>query len=153
MMNFDIPEALDFELLRENLASFKNNKAAALPNYDFITHQRRTPTEPLQPRPLIIVDGILLLAQPALRDIFDHSLYIECEIDLRLARRLERDTTERGRTREDVLRQFHKQVQPAHIRYVSPSKIHADNIIQQTDYVSDITSVVESIVGQLNKGI
>ena len=153
MVNFDIPEALDFDLLRENLMAFKQNKSAALPTYDFTTHQRRTPTEPRNPRPLIIIEGILLLGQPELRDIFDHSLYIKCGAELRLSRRIERDTTERGRSREDVLRQFHEQVQPAHQTHVSPSQIHADMVIDQAEYVSNITGVVEAIVAMVNLGV
>lgn len=152
MANFDIPEALDFALLRGNLLSFKNNQATALPTYDFTTHQRRTPTEPRNPRPLIIVEGILLLGQPELRDIFDHSLYIKCDTELRLSRRLERDTTERGRSREDVLRQFHEQVEPAQKQHVSPSQIHADLVIDQAEYVSNMTGVVEAIVDMVNRG-
>ena len=153
MVNFDIPEALDFDLLRENLMAFKQNKSAALPTYDFTTHQRRTPTEPRNPRPLIIIEGILLLGQPELRDIFDHSLYIKCGAELRLSRRIERDTTERGRSREDVLRQFHEQVEPAHQTHVSPSQIHADMVIDQAEYVSNITGVVEAIVAMVNLGV
>ena len=153
MVNFDIPEALDFDLLRENLMAFKQNKSAALPTYDFTTHQRRTPTEPRNPRPLIIIEGILLLGQPELRDIFDHILYIKCGAELRLSRRIERDTTERGRSREDVLRQFHEQVQPAHQTHVSPSQIHADMVIDQAEYVSNITGVVEAIVAMVNLGV
>jgi len=152
MANFDIPEALDFALLRGNLLSFKNNQATALPTYDFTTHQRRTPTEPRNPRPLIIVEGILLLGQPELRDIFDHSLYIKCDTELRLSRRLERDTTERGRSREDVLRQFHEQVEPAQKQHVSPSQIHADLVIDQAEYVSNMTGVVEAIIDMVNFG-
>jgi len=150
MVNFDIPEALDFDLLRDNLLAFKRNEAVALPNYDFTTHQRRTPTEPRNPRPLIIVEGILLLAQPELHDVFNHSVFMRCASELRLSRRLERDTTERGRAREDVLRQFHDQVEPAHQAYVSPSQIHADLVIDQTEYISNMTKVVESIVAMMN---
>ena len=150
MVNFDIPEALDFGLLRNNLLAFKQNEAVALPNYDFTTHQRRTPTEPRSPRPLIIIEGILLLAEPELRGVFDHSVFMRCASELRLSRRLERDTTERGRSREDVLRQFHGQVEPAHQSFVSPSQRHADLIIDQTQYISNMTAVVESIVGMMN---
>jgi len=149
LVNFDIPEALDFGLLRENLLSLKNGEATALPSYDFTTHQRRIPTEPRAPKSLIIVEGILLLGQPALRDIFDHSVYIDCGEDLRLARRLERDIAERGRTREDVLRQFHQQVEPAQKQYVSPSQIHADMVITQSDYVSNITGVAQAITAMI----
>lgn len=152
LVNFDIPEALDFELLRDNLLAFKHNKSVALPNYDFTTHQRRTPSEPRNPRPLIIVEGILLLGQPELRDVFDHSVFIRCAPELRLSRRLERDTTERGRSRDDVLRQFHGQVEPAHQNFVSPSQIHADLVIDQTQYISNITQVVQSVVALVNAG-
>ena len=152
MVNFDIPEALDFDLLRENLLAFKRNEAVALPNYDFTTHQRRTPTEPRNPRPLIIVEGILLLAQPTLRNVFDHSVFMQCAPVLRLSRRLERDTTERGRSRDDVLRQFHDQVEPAHQAFVSPSQIHADIVIDQTQYITNMTKVVKSVVALVNLG-
>ena len=150
MVNFDIPGALDFDLLRKNLMAFKRNEAVALPNYDFTTHQRRTPSEPRSPRPVVIVEGILLLAQPDLRRIFDLSVYMRCETKLRLSRRLERDTTERGRSREDVLRQFHDQVEPAHQTFVSPSRAHADLIIDQAQYISNLTAVVDAIVENLN---
>lgn len=152
MVNFDVPEALDFDLLRDNLLAFKRSESVALPSYDFTTHQRRTPTEPRTPRPVIIIEGILLLDQVDLREVFDHSVYMRCAPELRLSRRLERDTTERGRTREDVLRQFHGQVEPAHQAYVSPSQVHADLAIDQTEYISDMTRVVESIVALVNKG-
>jgi len=150
LVNFDIPDALDFDLLRENLLAFKSGKPVALPNYDFTTHQRRTPTEPRNPRPLIIVEGILLLAQPQLRDVFNHSVYMRCAPELRLSRRLERDTTERGRSRDDVLRQFHEQVEPAHQKFVSPSQSHANLVIEQTQYITDMTQVVKSIVDMIN---
>ena len=87
-----------------------------------------------------------MLTQAELRDVLDHSIYIKCEPELRLSRRLERDTTERGRSREDVLRQFHAQVEPAQQAFVSPSQIHADLIINQADYISDMTQVVKSVI-------
>jgi len=150
MVNFDIPEALDFDLLRNNLLAFKRGESVALPNYDFTTHQRRTPSEPRRPRPLIIVEGILLLDQPILREVFDHSVFMRCAPELRLSRRLERDTTERGRARDDVLRQFHDQVEPAHQTHVRPSQSFADLVIDQTAYISDMTGVVKSIVALVN---
>lgn len=152
MVNFDIPEALDFDLLRDNLLAFKRGEAVALPNYDFTTHQRRTLSEPRDPRPLIIVEGILLLDQPELRDIFDRSVFICCAPELRLSRRLDRDTTERGRTRDDILRQFHDQVEPAHQKFVAPSKVHADVIIEQKQYITNMTQVVETMVALINAG-
>ncbi len=152
MVNFDIPEALDFQLLEANLAAFKQNKSAALPSYDFKTHQRQVSTEPRNPRPVIIVEGILLLTQPNLRSLIDCSVYIRCDSELRLSRRLERDRTERGRSRDDVMRQFHEQVAPAHQTHVSPSQIHADLVIDQAEYVSNITGVIEPILTMINAG-
>lgn len=152
LANFDIPEALDFTLLRDNLLAFKRGEAVALPSYDFKTHRRQMPTEPLAPRPLIIIEGILLLDVPPLREVFDHSVYIRCPQDLRLSRRLARDTIERGRARPDVLRQFHEQVEPAHQTHVSPSQSFADLIIDQADYVQDTAQTIESVIKMLNKG-
>jgi len=152
LVNFDIPDALDFDLLHDNLLAFKRGEAVALPSYDFITHQRQTSTEPLASRPVIIIEGILLLDIPPLREIFDHSVYMRCPEDLRLSRRLTRDTIERGRTKEDVLRQFQEQVAPAHQTYVSPSQNFADLIIDQADYVRDTAQTMGLIIEMLNKG-
>jgi len=146
MVNFDVPEALDFSLLRDNLLELKAGRAVSLPRYDFTTHQRQTPSEPQGPRPYIVVEGILLLQQDILREVFDHSIYMMCAPELRLSRRLARDIAERGRIRADVLRQFHEQVEPAHQTYVSPSKGHADIIVDQTAYITDMGGIVTDIM-------
>jgi uridine kinase len=148
-VDFDVPEALDFTLLRDNLLALKAGEPVALPRYDFTTHERREATEPQPPRPFIVVEGILLLDQPELREVFDHSFYMMCAPELRLSRRLARDIAERGRTREDVLRQFHTQVEPAHRTYVSPSQAHADLVIDQTDYISDMTATIDRVLDQI----
>ena len=146
LVNFDIPDALDFDLLSKNLRMLKSGKSASLPNYDFVTHQRQTPSQPRSPKPLIIVEGILLLTQASLRDVFDYSVFIECDSELRHSRRLARDTAERGRAPEDVRRQFQNQVEPAQQSFVTPSKIHADIIIDQASYISDIDEVVKTVM-------
>jgi len=105
--------------------------------------------EPQGALPYIVVEGIFLLDQPALRDVFDHSIYMMCAPELRLSRRLARDIAERGRTREDVLRQFHGQVEPAHKAYVSPSQVHADLVIDQTDYISDMTATIDRVMAEV----
>jgi len=152
LVNFDIPDALDFELLKENLLAFQRGESVALPRYDFTTHQRQIPTEPLSPRPVIIIEGILLFDMPALRSIFDHMIYIKCSEDMRLARRLARDTQERGRQTDDILRQFREQVEPAHQTHVSPSQGFADLIIDQSDYMRDTKVVVGKIMALMNQG-
>jgi uridine kinase len=146
-LNFDIPEALDFDLLLENLRALSRNEAAILPQYEFTTHQRCPASKPVTPRPLIIVEGILLLTQPKLCSIFDQSVYIRCGAALRLSRRLERDMAERGRTEADILRQFHEQVEPAHQKFVSPSQTQASLIIMQAEYLSDISELTNSVMG------
>lgn len=149
LVNFDIPEALDFDLLAANLAAFKRGDSVSLPNYDFTTHQRCTPSAPCPPPSVIIVEGILLLNQAELRPLFDHSVFVRCDTETRLARRLQRDTTERGRTETDVLRQFNEQVEPAHQTYVSPSKSYADVVIEQAEYIADTAQVVRDVAARL----
>ena len=136
-------------LCRLVLLDLKSGNAVPLPRYDFTTHQRLIPSEPQGALPYIVVEGIFLLDQPALRDVFDHSIYMMCAPELRLSRRLARDIAERGRTREDVLRQFHGQVEPAHKAYVSPSQVHADLVIDQTDYISDMTATIDRVMAEV----
>ncbi len=150
LVNFDVPEALDFDLLRENLKAFKNRRAVALPQYDFVTHKRVTPSKPRSPKPIIIVEGILLLNAPQLDDVFDYRIYIECDKTRRLSRRIDRDMRERGRIEPDILRQFQDQVEPAHQQYVSPSKEKAELIINQDNYLNDLDGVARLIISKIN---
>ncbi|WP_156811948.1 uridine kinase family protein [Robiginitomaculum antarcticum] len=147
--NFDIPEALDFNLLADDLSRLKRGEAVALPNYDFTTHQRRRPAEPAEPRPFIIVEGMLILHAPQLQSVLDRTLYLRCESTRRLERRLARDVAERGRTQSCVIKQFSQDVEPAHEHYVAPSADNADDIIEQDEYMSDLSGLVERISGGL----
>lgn len=128
-VNFDHPDSLEFSLLVEDLKKIKQGETTALPQYDFITRKRHNNSRPVQPVDLIIVDGILLLSQPGVRQIADLTLFVEASEELRLRRRVIRDMRERGRTQEGVLKQFHKQVKPMHDAFVEPSKKFADRIL------------------------
>jgi uridine kinase len=130
-INYDHPDSLELELMRDQLDSLRNGQPIELPVYDFSTHTRTTDTVTLVPEPAVIVEGILVLSDPELRERFDLCVYIDTDADLRLIRRLNRDIVERGRTVESVLAQYEKTVRPMHDRFVEPSKRYADIIIPE----------------------
>jgi uridine kinase len=144
--NFDVPEAIDFDQLASDITALKAGEAVALPNYDFTTHQRRHPTKPLDPRPFIVVEGMLILNAPKIRPLIDHSLYMRCSYEERYARRLTRDIAERGRTEDFVHKQFHEDVEPAHQSFVAPSAQFADYVIEQDEYLNDLTGLIDRLV-------
>ena len=151
MPNFDVPEALDFALLAENLDALKKGQGVQLPNYDFTTHQRIRATEPLDAKPYTIVEGLLLLNDPVIREQADVSVYMRCPYETRFERRLARDVAERGRTEEFVHHQFAQDVEPAHVKYIQPSMKFADIVIEQADYVRSVDSAIERILESLQK--
>lgn len=128
--NFDHPDAVDFERMSAQLAQLKGGQAVDRPLYDFPTHMPKMQTERTEPRPVILIDGILILQHQPLRDLLDLSIFVECDSATRLARRLERDVCERGRTAQSVHEQFANQVGPMHDLHVEPSKIYADIVIK-----------------------
>lgn len=130
-VNFDHPEALDFTLMAQVLGRLKSGESVEIPIYDFTTHQRKPESEFLAPKPVILVDGTLILSQDQLRPLFDHSCFIECDAKTRLERRLARDVKERGREPDGVLEQFTRQVEPMHQAFVEPSRDHADVVFNQ----------------------
>jgi uridine kinase len=144
--NFDIPESLDFDLLAANLDSLKQGQSVRLPNYDFPTHQRVEATEPLEAKDYTIIEGLLLLNDPQVRDLADVSVYMRCPYEIRFERRLARDVAERGRTEDFVRHQFTQDVEPAHQKYIQPSAEHADIIVQQDDYVEHVDKVLDRIL-------
>ena len=127
--NFDHPDALETDLLVDHLDRLLGGEAIEKPTYSFETHGRLEETETVEPRPVILVDGILVLAEPALRVRMDVKLYVDAAPDVRLMRRIERDLHERGRSVESVLDQYRRTVRPMHLEFVEPSKRHADVII------------------------
>jgi uridine kinase len=129
--NFDHPEAIDNDLLVEHVRALKRGEAVELPVYDFRTHTRLAETLHMEPRPIIIVEGILIFADKRLLDEMDIKVYVDTPDDIRFIRRLRRDIAERGRTVESVIEQYVETVRPMHTQFVEPSKRFADVIIPE----------------------
>ncbi|NOX37375.1 MAG: uridine kinase [Calditrichaeota bacterium] len=127
--NFDHPDAFDHDLLIEHLKKLREGESIEHPLYDYTTHSRRKETKRVGPHQIIIVEGILILAVPELRELLDIKIYIDTPADICFIRRLERDIKERGRTVENVIRQYLDTVRPMYLQFVEPSKRYADIII------------------------
>ena len=132
-VNFDHPDSLDFDLLAEHLKSLKDGVDIEVPIYNFAGHTRSTETIHKSPKKIVLVDGILILGQPKVREFLDQSIFVHTPEDIRYQRRLARDVQERGRTPEGVKAQFDSQVKPMHDKFVEPSKKFADVVSSGTD--------------------
>jgi uridine kinase len=130
-VNFDHPNSLDTELLTQHILRLKNGQPVEVPIYDFSTHSRTERTYTVQPRGVILVEGILIFTEAALRVLFNVKIFVDTDSDLRFIRRLERDISERGRTRETVVKQYLSTVRPMHLEFVEPSKRYADVVIPE----------------------
>jgi uridine kinase len=130
-VNYDHPSALDSGLFAEHLRELRAGRAVEVPIYDFATHTRRTQTRPVAPASVIIVEGILVFAEPALREQMDIRIFVDTDPDIRLMRRIRRDLEERGRTFQSVRDQYYATVRPMHIEHVEPSKRWADLILPE----------------------
>lgn len=130
-INFDHPDSLETSLLIDHIQQLKTGNPIELPIYDFKTHSRTKKTIFVEPQPIILVDGILIFAEPQLREMFDVKIYVDTDADIRFIRRLQRDITERGRTVNSVIAQYEKTVRPMHMDFVEPSKRYADVIIPE----------------------
>lgn len=128
-INFDHPNSLETGLMITHIQRLKQHQPIQLPIYDFSRHTRTTNFIPIAPRPVIVVEGILIFAEPELRPLFDVKIFVDTDSDLRFIRRLERDIEERGRTTESVIKQYLKTVRPMHLEFVETSKRYADVII------------------------
>jgi uridine kinase len=130
-VNFDHPDSLETGLLVEHLKALRAGQAIEIPIYDFTVHARTRETRRVEPAPVILVEGILIFAEPDLRALFDVKLYVDTDADVRFIRRLQRDVAERGRSVESVCQQYLTTVRPMHMEFVEPSKRHADVIIPE----------------------
>lgn len=128
-INYDHPDSLETELLIEHLEALGAGQSVEVPVYDFANHVRTDQYQHVPPRPVIILDGILILWDPRLRDLMDVKLFVDADADVRLGRRLQRDMEERGRSPESVLSQYMTTVRPMHLEFVEPSKRYADVIL------------------------
>ncbi len=129
--NFDHPDALESDLLARHLTLLKAGQAVDVPLYDFTRHVRTPFTRRVEPRRVILLEGILILAEPAVRDLLDIKIFVDTDSDLRFIRRLRRDVAERGRTVDSVIDQYLGTVRPMHLEFVEPSKRWADLIIPE----------------------
>ncbi len=128
-LNYDAPEALEFDLMVRHLEELKNGQATLCPVYDFTKHTRSDQKTKIEPRPIILIDGILIFHDPALRECMDLKIYVEADADERILRRARRDMKERGRDLDSVIEQYLSTVKPMHNTYVKPTRVFADIIL------------------------
>jgi uridine kinase len=152
LVNFDHPESLQTGLMVEHIQMLRRGEAVHVPVYDFTTHSRKSMSLLVHPQPVILVDGILLFAEPELRRLFDVKIFVDTPPDIRFIRRLERDIRERGRSVESVIHQYQTTVRPMHLEFVEPSKRYADVIIPEgglnTVAMDMVVARIESLLGQ-----
>ena len=150
-VNFDHPDSLDFSLLRDHLTSLKSNKSVLKPVYDFVNHSRKAESEVVYPKKVVIVEGILILADENIRELFDLKVYIDTDDDIRILRRMERDINERGRHIESVKTQYITTVKPMHKKYVEPSRDFADIVVYGIN--ENLSVVAKLISGYLENDV
>lgn len=146
--NFDHPDAIEEELLVDHLGLLTSGQPAPLPIYDFAHHTRNTRVDISEPRPVILLEGILILAIPVLRELIDVKLFVDTDADIRFIRRLGRDLSERGRTVQSVIDQWRETVRPMHLEFVEPSKRYADLIIPEGGFNTVALDLVISRIEQ-----
>jgi uridine kinase len=130
-LNYDHPDSLETDLMVTHVVELRAGRAVEAPVYDFTRHARRAATETAWPRKVIIVEGILIYSDPALRNLLDIKVFVDADDDIRFIRRLKRDVAERARTMESVIDQYQATVKPMHLEFVEPTKRYADIIIPQ----------------------
>lgn len=147
-INFDHPRSIDFELLTAHLQELKMGNPIHQPVYSFVEHNRTAKTVLTQPRKVMIVEGILVLSNPELRDMFDIKVFVHADTDERLIRRLKRDISERGRDLDEVLNRYQTTLKPMHNQFIEPMKEFADIIIPNNKYNTVAVDIVRTIITQ-----
>lgn len=148
LINFDHPRAIDFDLLVKHLKALKAGDTIDQPVYSFVQHNRTDDTVSTHPRKVMIVEGILILTNPELRDMFDIKVFVHADSDERLIRRLKRDISERGRDIDEVLNRYQTTLKPMHEQFIEPSKAFADIIIPNDKYNTVAIDVVRAVINQ-----
>ena len=143
-INYDHPDAIDFELLRRHLTEILEGKEIESPLYDFSTHTRRKKTEVIQARPAVILEGILILAVAEIRNLIDLKIYADANSDIRFIRRLKRDNEERGRSVPHIIQQYLASVRPMHEQFVEKTKNYADIIVHDGDDIQVTVELIKS---------
>ncbi len=153
LINYDEPAAFETDLMAAHLDSLRQGQAIDCPVYDYTVHNRSKETVRIESRPVIIVEGILIFADEALRELMDIRIFVDTDADVRLCRRIKRDVNKRGRTLESVLTQYQQTVKPMHEKYVEPSKKHANLVVPEggKNYVA-LDMIVDRICRHLNGG-
>jgi uridine kinase len=128
-VNWDHPDAFDWDLLIDHLSRLRRREAIEKPVYDFVTHTRSTQTAHVEPTDVVVVDGILLFVDQRVRDLCDVKVFVDADADIRLIRRIKRDTVKRGRSLDEILDQYLTTVQPMHLQFVEASKRYADIVV------------------------
>ena len=153
-VNYDHPDSLESELMVQHLRRLREGHPVEVPIYDFTTHTRRPETRRVDPRRVILVEGILIFADRALREMMDVKIYVDTDPDIRFIRRLQRDLAERGRSMESVVQQYLSTVRPMHLEFVEPSKRYADIIIPEGGFnVVALDMVVARILALIGEGV
>jgi uridine kinase len=152
MVNYDHPDAFDWALLNDHLAALANGASVPVPVYDYAQHNRSDRVRMVEPARIIVVDGILVFWDRALRERFDLKIFVDTAADIRLIRRLRRDVAERGRTPDFVIEQYLEKVRPAHERFIEPSKRYADVIIPEGGLNRPALEVLLARVRELTLG-
>ena len=147
-VNFDHPKSIDFDLLIEQVRKLKSGKTIEIPIYSFVEETRLAGTVTTEPKEVVIVEGILVLSNPKLRELFDIKIYVHADSDERLIRRLQRDIKERGHDLDKVLYRYQTAVKPMHNEFIEPSKEFADIIIPNNHYNTVAVDMVRTIINQ-----
>lgn len=147
-INFDHPQAIDFDLLVEHLGELRKGNTIEQPIYSFVEHNRIKETETTKPTKVVIVEGILILTNPNIRKLFDIKIYVHADSDERLIRRLKRDMAERGRDLEEVLSRYQNTLKPMHLQFIEPTKEYADLIIPNNKYNTVAIELMRTIIHQ-----
>lgn len=147
-INFDHPRSIDFELLETHLKQLRLGQSIEQPVYSFVKHNRTGDTINTNPRKVMIVEGILILTNPELREMFDIKIFVHADSDERLIRRLKRDITERGRDIDEVLTRYQTTLKPMHQQFIEPMKEYADIIIPNNKYNTVAVDIVKTIINQ-----
>jgi len=147
-LNWDHPDAFDYDLLFSHLDALSRRQAIEKPEYDFVTHLRRARPTRVEPADVVVIDGILLFVDDRVRDLCDVKVFVDADADIRLIRRIERDTNDRGRPLDEIIEQYLSTVQPMHLEFVEPSKRYADVIVPRGGHNA---IAIEMIVAKIQR--
>lgn len=151
-LNFDHPDSLETSLLVEHVRALREGRAIDAPVYDFVKHARKQETTRIEPKPVIIVEGILVFVEEKLRELMNVKVFVDTDADIRLMRRIRRDIEQRGRTFQSIREQYYRTVRPMHLAFVEPSKRWADVLIPEGGdnrvALSLVTSALREVIAQ-----